>query len=288
VTESTTQTIVSAIVVTHNSEQRIISCLKALKDEISIVGGEILVFDNNSIDSTVSSIKSEFPEVKLTGASRNLGFAAACNAAAATARGKYLLFANPDIIIDGGALSTLIGAIETLPRAGATVGRMRHPDGSFQPTCRQLPDFNNLLFSRGSVLPAGLRSSSSRRGYTFGDSDEIIDVPAASATCLLVEKEFFHSIGGFDPRFFLFMEDTDLSLRIRQAGKKIYFVPRAGAVHFWGQGAAISKARRSWYHHVSVWKYFLKHYPTGASIFILPVVLLINFILSLIIGRKIK
>ena len=143
---------ISAIVVTFNSEKNITNSLKALSDEIAVVGGEIVFYDNNSTDATIRIVESNFPEIKIHRSSRNIGFAAACNAAAGLAGNEYLLFANPDMIIDKGSLKILLKAVNLQPDAGAMVARMRNADGSFQPTCRKLPDYRNILFSRGSAL----------------------------------------------------------------------------------------------------------------------------------------
>jgi GT2 family glycosyltransferase len=275
---------VSGIVVTFNSEDSIVPCLNALASEIESVGGEIILFDNHSSDATVKIVRSRFPAVHIHESDRNVGFAAANNAASKSATGKYLLFANPDMTIDRGALNKLLETIQGRTDAGAVVARMRNPDGSFQPTARMLPTMKNIFFSRGSVLSAGAGSILPANGYTLGDYKQTTEVPAASATCLLIEREVFHSLRGFDERFFLFMEDTDLCLRIEQSARKIYFVPEAGAVHRWGTGSSISALKRSWYHHRSVWKYFVKHYPNGFSLFLLPVFLFINFMIRAIIG----
>ncbi len=277
---------ISAIVVTFNSEKYIANCLKALSEEIMTVHGEIILYDNNSTDATVRVVESEFPGIGIHRSPRNIGFASACNAAANLAGNEYLLFANPDMIIDKGALKILHGALISQTYAGAVVARMRNADGSFQPTCRKLPDYRNILFSRGSVLRKEPASDNSTEKYTLGDSGEIMEVPAASATCMLIRNDFFHKIDGFDERFFMFIEDTDLCLRISQVGRKVYFVPQAGAVHYWGQGAVVSKIKRKWYHHISAWKYFLKHHPNGFSLFVLPIALLFNFILTILTGLE--
>lgn len=279
---------VSAIVVTYNSARSIKACLKALSAEVEAVGGEVFLFDNSSTDATVESVRSEFPNVRIYESPENIGFAAANNSAASMVGGRYLLFANPDMVIDKGTTGFLIDALEKNPNAGASVARMRNTDDSFQPTCRNFPNMKNIFFSRGSILSSVFRALSRNDNYTLGDYREIVEVPAASATCMLVEKEFFQSLGGFDNRFFLFMEDTDLCLRIKQARRKVYFVPRAGGIHYWGNATSISPLKRSWYHHVSVWKYFLKHYPNGFSVFVLPLALLLNFVIKMLTGLRRK
>jgi GT2 family glycosyltransferase len=270
---------VTAIVVTYNSAGSLANCLTALTEEIDEIGGEIIVFDNNSNDDTTNIIKSRFPKILLIESGRNIGFGAANNAAAKLARGKYLFFANPDMFLDNGSLRALMDTFESYPDSGAVVARLRNTDGSFQPTCRNFPNFYNIFFSRGSVLNHKKLAVKAGKTYTIGDFNEVSDVPAASAACMLIDKQFFKDIGGFDQRFFLFMEDTDLSLRIYQAGRKIYFVPQASALHHWGKGSSVSPIKRSWYHHISVWRYYLKHYPNGFSLFVLPMALAVNFVL---------
>ncbi len=275
---------VSAIVVAYNSEENITECLNALRDEIASVGGEILIVDNCSKDNTVEVIKDKYADLELVIPEKNLGFGSANNLAAAKARGKFVLFANPDMVLDKGALSKLLENYRQLNSAGAVVARLRNLDGSFQATCRNFPNFYNIFFSRGSVLNPDRWGG--KNNYTIGEYSKITEVPAASAACMLMERDFFLKIGGFDPRFFLFMEDTDLSLRINRSKRKIYYIPEAQAIHYWGKGSKISRRKRSWYHHVSVWKYYLKHYPNGFTLFLLPFALGFNFIIRSLTGYE--
>lgn len=279
---SNPQKSVSAIVVTYDSAAHISACLKALTSEIDAVGGEVVVFDNNSGDATLRAVESGFPDVKIIRSDNNIGFAAANNNAAAESQGEYLLLVNPDLALDSGSLAKMLAVFDEHDDAGAVAGRMRNPDGTFQPTCRNLPTMKNIFFSRGSML--GGKGGSNK--YTLGDFDSPTPVPAAAATCLLLRRDFFLELGGFDERFFMFMEDTDLSRRIGETGKKIYFIPDAGGVHHWGGGSAVSKITRLRYHHMSVWKYFLKHYPNGFSLLLLPIALLANFFLRAVFGRQ--
>ena len=279
---------VTAIIVTYNSAECIHSCLVRLTNELEGIDGEIIVFDNNSSDNTVEQVKAFEPLCKIVESDKNLGFAAANNIAVENAHGKYILFANPDTILDEGSVSRLVSALKKQPDAGAVVGRMRNPDGSFQPTCRKVPNSRNIFLSRGSVLSRMMLPSKRRNPFTMDDFDKITEVPAAAATCMLIDREFFSRIGGFDNRFFLFAEDVDLSVRIRQNDRKVYFVPEAGAVHQWGKGARVSSVKRSMHHHVAVWKYFMKHYPNGFSLFVLPAALFLNFTIRAITGIESK
>lgn len=279
---------VSAIIVSYNSAGCITSCLNALLDEVNQFDGDVLVFDNNSTDNTVEKVIADFPQVKVFRSPKNLGFAAANNQGIRMVNGQYILFVNPDAVLDKGALKHLVQAMLDYKDAGAVVGRMRNPDGTFQSTCREVPNRKNIFFSRGSVLSKMILSPDEPNPHTMIDFDEITEVPAAAATCMVIERKLFEQINGFDDRFFLFAEDVDLSVRIRQNNRKVYYVPRAGAVHLWGQGARVSSVKRSWYHHMAIWKYFMKHYPNGFSLFILPAALFVNFAIRTITGLDSK
>lgn len=277
----------SVVIVTHNSASALYRGLPALNDSLEALGTnvsrEILVVDNASGDDTKAVCQSAAAALTVIELERNTGFAAACNQGAAAASGQYLLFLNPDVTLDKSAIQILIQEIKTLPRAGAVAARMRYPDGSFQANCRNFPDRKNIFASRGSAFGALF---SRKVAYTLADSDTTISVPAAAAMCLLVAREIFLDIGGFDERFFLFMEDTDLCLRLNQAGYQVYFIPSAGGIHDWGSGAggqAATTGERMLRHHQSVLRYFRKHDPGFWSSVVLPVALGVNRALKMII-----
>ncbi|HSH00006.1 MAG TPA: glycosyltransferase family 2 protein, partial [candidate division Zixibacteria bacterium] len=225
-------------------------------------------------------ITTALPEVTVVNERDNRGFAGGCNRAVARARGEYLLFLNPDVYLDEGTMGALVSELRRRPDAGAVVGRMRDPSGAFQPTCRQLPTRANIFLSRGSVLSRAFGSM----GYTLPDFPTVTAVPAAAATCWLMPRTLFEDVGGFDERFFMFMEDTDLSLRIALAGKKIYFVPHAGAEHAWGAGASATEQQRVRWHSQSVLAYYQKRFPGLYSRLVLPLALKLNQALRRALG----
>lgn len=235
---------------------------------------EIIVVDNASADSSGQLLADFSPEVRVISSAENLGFAAGCNLGAGEAKGEILLFLNPDVILDPEALTELESALCALENAGAVCGRMRNPDGTFQSNCRNLPTAVNILASRGSVVGRLFPS----RQYTLPDSPRPIAVPAAAATCLALKRDFFEALGGFDERFFMYFEDTDLSLRVGRAGKSIYFIPTAGGVHHWGAGSRATRFRRARWHHRSTLEYFRKHHPGIFTSAVLPLALGCNLL----------
>ena len=252
------------------------TCLKHLQVAAGRIRHEIIVVDNNSSDNTPSFVKNFFPQAILHLNRKNKGFAAACNTGAELSESALLLFLNPDVFLDQPAITELLNSYTNLDRVGAVVGRLRFPDGTFQPTCRRLPTISNILFSRRGIIGSFSKENSK---YNQPDYDKITDVPAAAGTFMMISKELFKKIGRFDERFFMYMEDTDLCKRLIMAGFKNYFVPSAGAVHSWSEGSKAGTVRRSLYHHLSVYKYFNKHRQDLVARLVFPLPLLVNFIL---------
>lgn len=271
---------VSVVIVTCNSLPALTGCLNTLARAISNLPSELIVVDNASQDQSVIETARRFPKARIISNPVNIGFARACNRGGEAAEGEYLLFLNPDVEVDEGAITLLLDEIGTHPQAGLVSGRLRNPDGTFQATCRRFPTIGNMIFSRGSFL-AGMFASGKPDSdrYTLPDYGQTTEVPAVAATMPMVRRQLFLEAGGFDRRFFMFMEDTDLSLRLHQLGYRNLFVPLSGGVHRWGEGSRAGRVRREYYHHVSIWKYFLKHFPNGFSVVLLPLLLMANFLL---------
>lgn len=275
---------VSVVIVTCNSLPALNGCLEALHATPGSDRLELVVVDNASHDGSPEAVKERFPDCSILTNDKNRGFAAACNQGAQAAGGEYLLFLNPDVQIDPGAIDELLKAFEQFPEAGLVSGRLRFPDGTFQATCRNFPTVANLVFSRGSLFSRLFGEGIDRKGrYTLSDYKATTEVPAVAATMLMVRRELFDRLGGFDPRFFMFMEDTDLSYRIFLHGRKNYVVPSAGGGHAWGSGSPAGRFRRQRLHHHSLWQYFLKHQPNGFSVIVLPVLLLFNLLFSMLL-----
>lgn len=272
---------ISVIIVTYNSVDTISASIEALKVSAVAKPYQLIVVDNGSTDGTIESLRQTAPEALVIENEKNIGFAAACNRGADRAPGANLLFLNPDARLDPDCITRLMKTLVNSPKAGFVVPRLRFPDGRFQASCRHLPTVGNMIFSRGSIFTKlfahGGRSQTS---YTLGDSQQTIAVPAVAGTVALIRRDLFLSFKGFDERFFLYMEDTDLCCRLGQSGFCNLFVPEAGAIHEWGKGSRAGSVVRKYYHHVSVWKYFLKHYPNGFSVFLLPPLLLLHFLIS--------
>ena len=248
---------------------------------------EVIVVDNGSSDDWKDATTAIYPNGKTLEVGHNSGFASACNRAAKEASGSLLLLVNPDCVLGPDVVEMLANEVDLHEKAGLVTARLVNPDGSFQANCRVFPTPSNVFFARGSFAARipGLNRVS-RAVYTLGDLPEVTEVPAVSATVAMIRADRFAEMRGFDERFFMYMEDTDLCYRLHLAGYENLYVPHAIAVHKWGKGGQSSHGRRVWRQHRSVWQYFLKHHPNGFTLLVMPVMLLINLLGSLVFGVR--
>lgn len=224
------------------------------------VAFETMVIDNGSSDSTVEFLNAQ--SCKSIISPKNLGFGAAVNRAAETATGKYLLILNPDTVLPKECLSQLCAYADHLGDFGLLSPVFVHPDGRTQPSARNYPSRNRFLISRGSPLFKLGISGEEDAGYLIPKGNDPILVPAVSATALFIKRSLFQEIGGFDSRYFMYLEDLDLCRRLRELKMTIWLLPSIKVIHNWGQSSNTRPYFALFHHHLSVLKYFRKHYPS--------------------------
>lgn len=213
-----TQVRASVIIVNYNGRDYLEVCLSSLFYSIT-PDDEILLIDNASTDGSAEYVEQAFPQVWVIRNSSNQGFGQASNQAARRAAGRYLVFLNPDTKVDPYWLEAMVEALENNPQAGLATSRillMASPDRIN--TCGNEMHYTGLTLCRGM-------------GMGRGAFDEAGEVGAISGAAFAVRREVFEEIGGFDERFFLYMEDTDLSWRARLAGYKCFYAPRSIVYH---------------------------------------------------------
>jgi GT2 family glycosyltransferase len=180
---------------------------------------EVIVVDNASTDGSASWLAQAHPEVRLTCTSENRGYGAGGNLGTRLARGRYLAFLNPDTTVEPGWLEALLAALEADPQAGLVTSRiLLMEDPEHINTCGNDVHISGLTLCRGMGQPRD----------AFPHLEE---VSAVSGAAFAIRKDLFESLGGFDERFFMYMEDTDLSLRARLAGYRCLYAPDSVAYH---------------------------------------------------------
>lgn len=250
----------SVITVTHNHSAYIGCCLEALIPEIQKIGGEAIVIDNCSVDSTVE-IVSQYPQVKLYINQQRRGFSANNNYGMALAQGRYILLLNPDTEIFPGALERLIAFMDEYPKVGLCGAQLLFPDGSIQPSPRRFPTLGSTIVRR-TPLRIFLKDSRFNQRHLMLDLDhsQPQSVDWLLGACLFIRREILETVGPLDEGFFLYVEDIDWAKRIHLGGWQVYYVPTAQIIH---HHIAVSDkhffSRYMWLHLKSMIRYIRKY-----------------------------
>lgn len=211
------------IIITFENEKTIISCLSSISPIHPLI-----IVDNASTDSTVTLIKKIRPRTTIIQNNRNLGFAKACNQGAKIANKEYLFFLNPDtVILNNDPFNKLQEFVRGKENLGVVGFKFLNPDGSLQPSCGQFPTILRVIFDRIKLL--NLKNGLLIRDRKLYEKTRVTDW--ASASGVLVRKDVFEKVGGFNEDIFMYGEDFDLCFRLKQMGYKNYFFPGVRIVH---------------------------------------------------------
>jgi N-acetylglucosaminyl-diphospho-decaprenol L-rhamnosyltransferase len=228
--------VLSVIIVSYNVKHFLEQCLCSVQRAAGY-DVEVIVVDNNSSDGSVDYLRNKYPFAHFIVNKENTGFARANNQALAIARGKYVLFLNPDTIIPEDLFTKMVSFMEAHTDAGALGVRMIDGGGKFLKESKRGFPSPAVAFCKMSGLTTLFPSSKLFAKYYLGHlpEKEMHAVDALAGACMLVRKEVLDKTGGFDEQFFMYAEDIDLSYRIQQAGYKNYYFPGSTIIHFKGE-----------------------------------------------------
>jgi GT2 family glycosyltransferase len=250
---------ISIILVSFNCLGPLKDCLNSIKAQ-SDINLETIIVDNDSRDGTPYFLRDQ-EDIRAVFSQRNMGFGAAVNLAARQARGKYLFILNPDTILPPGCLASLLEFADSHADYGLLSPVLLNPDGSYQISARNFPSRRDLFFGRGSPLFKLGLVREKEAGYYSSVGEAPLQVPAVSATAVFMKTDLFRDLGGFDERYFIYLEDLDLCRRISERSSPIWILPSIKITHVWRQSSSSRPYFALFYHHLSVYKYFKKHYP---------------------------
>ena len=207
---------------------------------------EIIVVDNASADDTVTMIRDDFPTVKLVSLSENIGFAAGVNRAARAATGTYFLLLNPDTVVHPGTIQRFVHFARRYPEHGLYGGKTLWPDGSVCPGSVWGRPTAWSTFCFGTGLSVLFKHSSLLNPESLGGwkRDSVREVGVITGCLLLLSRQHWLGLGGFDERFFLYGEDVDLSLRASKMGLRPVLVPDAVITHVTGASSSNLSRRK--------------------------------------------
>ncbi len=224
---------ISVLVVNRNGAQWLERCLGSLGEPLP-EDVEVVLVDNASTDGSLELVRRRFSHARVLRMAHNVGFAVANNLAAACSDGDALLLLNNDAWLAEGSLARMRGRLESDPGIGLVAPRLLSPEG--RPRFVWAPD-RGLL---GEALQR-LRNPFEGRAFNHGPVERLLRALLGpgwyTAACVLVRRRAFDEVGGFDPSFFLYFEDADLCLRLRERGWRLAGEPAAVAVHAGGAAA---------------------------------------------------
>ncbi|ORB85861.1 dTDP-Rha--alpha-D-GlcNAc-pyrophosphate polyprenol alpha-3-L-rhamnosyltransferase [Mycobacterium kansasii] len=219
----------------------------------------VLLADNGSTDGTPQAAVERYPNVRLLPSGANLGYGTAVNRTVARLDQlgdswveDWVIVANPDVQWGPGSIDALLEAAERWPNAGALGPLIRDPDGSVYPSARHLPSLirGGMHAVLGPVWP-GNRWTKAYRQEHLEPSERAVGW--LSGSCLLVRRSAFTQVGGFDERYFMYMEDVDLGDRLGKAGWLSVYVPSAEVLHHKGHSTGRDPATHLAAHHQSTY-----------------------------------
>lgn len=224
---------VDVVIVSYNSRDKLRACVEPLAQLSNV---RVIVVDNASSDDSLEAV-ADLP-VERIALETNGGFAHGCNRGLRAGDARYVLFLNPDAVIDRAALATLAAELDRTPAVGAVAPRIVHDDGTLDYSVRRFPRlrstyaqalFLHRLFPNATWTDEVIRESDA---YAQRGSPDWV-----SGACILVRRSLLEELAGFDEDFFMYCEDIDLCRRIRDAGYDVVFEPRAQIVHEGGASA---------------------------------------------------
>jgi N-acetylglucosaminyl-diphospho-decaprenol L-rhamnosyltransferase len=224
----------------------------------------VVMADNGSTDGAPEEALERHPDARLMRTGGNLGYGSAVNLAVAEylkdSDAEFFIVANPDVQWGPRSIDVLLEAAERWPLAGSLGPLIRDPDGSVYPSARHQP----------SIVRGGMHAVVGpiwkSNPWTAAYRQERLEpseraVGWLSGSCLLVRKAAFDEIGGFDERYFMYMEDVDLGDRMGRAGWQNVYVPTAEILHDKGHATGRDPARNLAAHHTSTYTFLADRHP---------------------------
>lgn len=239
-------------IISYNTVDDLRDCLTSVR---AAGATNLVVVDNGSTDGSVEMLQRDFPEAVVHVNPHNPGYGAASNDAIAAADAPYVLLLNPDTLLQPDALTRLESYLDRHPRAAIVGPRLHNPDGTLQRSAHRFP------------RPATLRPLIRRipwlrdRSLLTWPHDRARTVGWVKGAALAIRTAAFQEVNGFDPDFFMYFEETDLSYRLAQKGWETHFTPDTVVVHKGGTSTAQHRAVMVLQFYDSMRQFYKRHYP---------------------------
>ncbi len=241
--------VADVVVVNHNTRDQLRRCLESLAQGDGV--GATWVGDTGSIDGSLEMVRADFPDVHTVSMPENPGYGAAANRLIGQCETDIVILLNADVRVDTGTVEELRLHMLAHPDVALCGPRLVDPDGEAQRTTFSDPTLGTLLWRESGLARRWEAHRDGRVEANDAQAARAVDWVLGAA--LAIRRSAFEQVGGFDPGYFLYYEETDLCRRLRAAGWTIDYVPSATAVHAGGASTAqqIVRAQRTLYRSLS-------------------------------------
>ena len=230
---------ISIIIVSYNVKTFLQHCIHSVQKASLGLNTELFVVDNNSIDGTGDMVQREFPNVNFIGNKLNLGFGKANNQALQRSRGKYVLFLNPDTLIDENTLRVFLEFMDSNKKVGIAGPKILNSDGTLQLACRRSFPSPSIalpkLLGLSSLFPKSKLFG--KYNLTYLDPNKSYAVDAVSGSFMFCRGELIRELKGFDEDFFMYGEDLDLCRRVQLKDSLVYYLADTTIIHHKGESS---------------------------------------------------
>jgi hypothetical protein len=265
----------SVVIVSYNVAGLLATAIESVLADFADadINGEIIVVDNNSRDDSVAVVRERYPNVRLLTNTANVGFGRAANQGMVEAQGEFAVVLNPDASVQPGFFSAVLDFLGEHPHVGMLGPHVMQPDGTTQSTCRRAYTWATAMLE-STPLQWWRGETADLQRFYCRDLDENAEahVDWVVGACLVARREALRAVGGFDPRFFMYFEETDWCRRIREAGWEVAYSPVAHVLHHRSQSADQDLIGRALNFHHSRHKFLAKERGRPAA-FVLRVVI---------------
>jgi len=257
------------VVVNFESGDLLAECVRSVVADTSAGPVDLVVVDNGSADGSVARARAVVPGLRVVSAPGNVGYARAANLGAAVTAAPVVAVLNPDLVVRPGTAAVLVHRFDAEPTLGAVGPRVRDPDGSDYPSARSLPSIPVAVGHGLLGLWWATNPFTARYRQLDADPDRARPVDWVSGAAIWLRRSVLDAVGGWDERYFMYVEDVDLCWRIRTAGFGVAYEPAGEVVHVQGAVTRRRPYRMILEHHRSAWR-FAKRRLRGARRVLLP------------------
>jgi N-acetylglucosaminyl-diphospho-decaprenol L-rhamnosyltransferase len=260
----------AAVVVNYESGPLLVDCVRSLLADDGIGVPEVVVVDNGSTDGSVAELRRELPDVRVVDPGGNVGYATAANRGIAATTAPAVVVGNTDLVVDRGTGAALVARLDAEPDLAAVGPALFNPDGTQYPSARAHASTMDAVGHavHGRLFPHNRFTRRYRQLDARWDRPRDVDWVSGAFMCL--RRSAVDSVGGWDERYFMYMEDFDLCWRLRRLGWRVAYEPGGRVTHVQGASTAKRPYRMIVEHHRSAYRFLARRWRGPRRILLLP------------------